>query len=132
MMKKFLGQLFVGLLLLVVLSSCATTGDQVIPWRKATVTSFELTVDVVTQAKEGADYLLSINAITAAQHVQVMVVYGQAKSAISTAGRLLKTAIALEDAVKREAVLAEYDSLLAQIKADLQEIYRLIKSFQKK
>ncbi len=114
------------LLVLVLLSACASG----IAWRKSAVTSYELAGIGLGHSVETANYLLSINAITAEQHLKFMALYGKAKSAYITAGNALITASATDDTIKRDALLEEYDKLLNSYKDLAYEVYALVKQFQ--
>jgi len=116
------------LMILVLLSACATG----VAWRKGAVTSYELAGIGLAHAYDTANYLLSINAITAEQHVKFMAIYAKAKGAYLVAGNALIAASATEDADARDALLVEYEKLLQTYKDLAYEVYALVKQFQMK
>jgi len=116
------------LLVLVLLSACASQT----PWRKATVTSYEVGAIGLAEVKYDADYLLSMDLITAAQHSQVIGLYDKAKAAYITAGGVLKAAVNVDDIIKRDALLEEYDKIITDFKQLAYEINALVAQLRKR
>jgi len=121
-----LGRFVPVLVLLMFVAACATA-----PWRKATVTGYETAGVVIAHVKETADHLLSVDAITAAEHAKIITVYELAKSTYVTAGNILTAASATTDSIKRDTLLEDYGKRLTEYHALAYEVYRLIMEFQK-
>ncbi len=122
-------KIFIGfvMVLLVGLMGCSTDT----PWRKATVTTFELVGIGVGGARDTAEVLKAQGLITNAQFLKIKDVYNKAVSAYTAAGNALKLAGKAESAAKRDALLAEYDKLLADFRVLAYQLYDLVKGFKK-
>ncbi len=112
-------------LLIVVLMICVACASN-IPWRKATVTTFELVGATAEQTRPVAETLYAGKVISEADLAKVKKIYNDAVVIYAKAGAALKLAGQTEDAVKRDALLAEYEKLLAEFKTQSLEIYKLI------
>ena len=126
-MKRKILLALVSLVLLTSLMGCATDT----PWRKATVTTFELVGITQETSKSTTESLRAQNLITDEQLGKVKVIYNKARLAYLAAGNALKLAGKAESAVNRDQLLAEYDKLLTEFRALAYQIYDLIKGFQK-
>lgn len=126
-MKRKVLVLSLAIIILASLSACQSTT----PWRKAAVTTYELTGITIEQSKTTAEALKAQNLITDAQLIKIKDVYGKARLAFIAAGNALKAAGQTEDAAKRDALLAEYDKLLLNFKNLAYELIALVNQFKK-
>lgn len=123
-------KVFVGLLAMVLLMGligCATDT----PWRKATVSTFELVGIGVEAGRDTAQAMKAQNLITDAQLLKIKDAYNKASKAYAAAGNALKLAGRAESAARRDALLTEYDKLLTDFKALAYQVYDLVKGFKK-
>lgn len=126
MKKQFL---LIGLALLLLASVSACTTDT--PWRKMTVTTYELTGITIDHSRSTAEALKAQNLITDAQFTNIKAIYNKAQAVFVAAGNTLKLAGKAEDSAKRDALLAEYDKLLADFKKLAYELMALVNQFKK-
>jgi len=127
-MRKFKSiSIFTCLLLLVFCLGCASET----PWRKATVTTYELLGVGVGATKDIAVSLKAQNLITDEQLLKIKDVYNKARNSYVAAGNALKLAGKAESAISRDQLLVEYDKLLTDFRNLSLELYNLINSFKK-
>ena len=116
-------QVFViSIILCFLLAGCANNA----PWRKATVTTFELVGSTIEQTRPTAEVLYANKIISDAKLAQIKEIYNRAIDFYEKAGRALKLAGQTEDAIKRNAELALYEQLLGEFKNLSLEIHKLI------
>lgn len=123
-------KVFVGLamvLLLIGLVGCATDT----PWRKATVTTYELLGVGVGATKDTAESLKAQNLITDEQLSKIKDVYNKARNVYLAAGNSLKLAGKAESAASRDKLLEEYGKLLVDFRNLAYQLYDLVKGFKK-
>ena len=113
------------ILISIILLACLSCANQT-PWRKATVTTFELVGATVEQTKPTIEVLYANKAINEAKLAQIKEIYNKAVDIYGKAGRALKLAGQAEDVIKRDALLSEYEKLLTNFKALSLEIHKLI------
>lgn len=126
-MKRKILPILMAMVLLVGLSACASD----VPWRKATVTTFELAGVGVGATKDTAEILRAQNLITDAQLLKIKDIYNKARDAYSKAGEALKLAGRVASATERDASLTEYSKFLADFATLSYQLYDLIKGFKK-
>jgi len=126
-MRRKASLFLVMVVILMIVTACAS--DQ--PWRKAAVTTYELTGITIEQSRITAEALYAQKLITDAQLVKIKDAYNKARSAFIAAGSALKVAGKAEDAAKRDALLVEYDKLLSQFKGLAYELITLVNQFKK-
>jgi len=119
--------MFLALIVLVGLSACASDT----PWRKATVTSYELVGVGIGATKDTAEALQAQNLISAEQISKIKDAYNKARNVYVAAGNALKLAGKAESAASRDVLLAEYDKLLTDFRALAYQLYDLVKGFKK-
>ncbi len=120
-MKRKILPIFIVIVLLACVSCVSQT-----PWRKATVTTFELVGATIEQTKPTVEVLYANKAISDAKLAQIKEIYNRAVDFYEKAGRALKLAGQTEDAIKRNAELALYEQLLGEFKKLSLEIHKLI------
>ncbi len=113
------------ILIVIVLLSCVSCASNA-PWRKATVTTFELVGATVEQTKPTVEVLYANKSLNDAKLAQIKEIYNKAIVIYGKAGQALKLAGQTEDVIKRDALLSEYEKLLAEFKSLSLEIYKLI------
>ena len=111
--------------IVIVLLACFSCASQT-PWRKATVTTFELVGSTLEQTRPTAEMLYRNKIIDDAKLAKIKGLYNSAVDFYEKAGRALKLAGQTEDAIKRDAELALYELLLKEFKFLSLEIYKLI------
>ncbi len=111
-----------SIVLCFLLAGCANNA----PWRKATVTTFELVGATIEQTKPTVEVLYANKAISDAKLAQIKEIYNRAVDFYEKAGKALKLAGQTEDAIKRDAHLALYEQLLGEFKKLSLEIHKLI------
>lgn len=128
-MRRRIGLFMVMVILLsmVVLVGCASDT----PWRKATVTTYELVGVGIGAGKDTAEALKAQNLITDEQVGKIKVAYNKAREVYIAAGNTLKLAGQTVDATKRDALLVEYDKLLINFRALAYQLYDLLKGVKK-
>ena len=126
-MKRKVLVVLLGMVLLAGLIGCASET----PWRKATVTTYELLGIGIGATKDTAESLKAQNLITDEQVAKIKDVYNKTRSAYVAAGNTLKLAGKAESAVSRDSLLAEYDKLLADFRTLAYQLYDLMKGFKK-
>ncbi len=112
----------ISIILCFLLAGCASNA----PWRKATVTTFELVGATIEQIKPTVEVLYANKAISDAKLAQIKEIYNKAVIIYGKAGRALKLAGQTEDVIKRDALLSEYEKLLTEFKSLSLEIHKLI------
>ena len=127
MMKRRISLFLVMVVMMAMVVSCASDT----PWRKAAVTTYELTGITIEHSKSTAEALKAQGLITDAQLVKIKDAYNKARSVFIVAGNALKAAGKAEDAAKRDALLAEYDKLLVDFKDLAYELIVLVNQFKK-
>ena len=113
------------ILIIIILFASLSCASQT-PWRKATVTTFELVGASIEQTKPTVEVLHANKAISDAKLAQIKEIYNRAVDFYEKAGRALKLAGQTEDAIKRNAHLALYEQLLKEFKKLSIEIHTLI------
>ena len=116
------------LLIVFLLAACASET----PWRKVTVTTFELTGLTIEHAKDTTLALRDQGLVTPEQVAKIRDVYNKAKAAHTAAGNALKLASAANSAISRDQFLAEYEKLLADFRKLAYEILALVDEITKK
>ena len=111
-----------SIILCFLLAGCANNA----PWRKATVTTFELVGGTVEQTKPIVEVLYANKVINDAKLAQIKEIYNKAIIIYGKAGQALKLAGQAEDVIKRNALLSEYEKLLIEFKNLSLEIHKLI------
>jgi hypothetical protein len=124
--RKIVPIVFVSILFLSLLSCASDT-----PWRKASVTTYELTGTIIEHSKQTAEALKAQNLITDEQLAKIKGIYNKARDVYIAAGNSLKLAGKAESAAKRDQLLAEYDKLLADFKKLAYELADLVNKFKK-
>ncbi len=112
----------ISIILCFLLAGCASNT----PWRKATVTTFELVGATAEQTRPTAEVLYANKIINEAKLAKIKELYNSAVDFYEKAGRALKLAGQTEDAIKRNAELALYEQLLGEFKRLSLEIHKLI------
>ncbi len=125
MKRKALPILFIFMLL--VCFACASET----PWRKATVSTYELTGQGISISRETAVILRANNVITDVQLENVKGLYNKAREVYIVMGETLKAAGRAESIAQRKAILLEYDKLLVDFKNISLQIITLVQSFKK-
>jgi len=116
-------QVFViSIILCFLLAGCASNA----PWRKATVTTFELLGTTAEQIRPTVEVLYANKVISDAKLAQIKEIYNRAIIIYGKAGQALKLAGQTEDIIKRNALLSEYEKLLLEFKNQSVEIHKLI------
>jgi len=116
---------FVPILIIVLLIAACSTST---PWRKASVTTFELSGEALVLAYKTAGILLENGKITAVQHQEFLVAYGKAKAAYVVAGKALKAASAANTPTSVE----NFNMKLDVYKSALTAVDNMIIKFQAK
>jgi uncharacterized membrane protein len=124
---RFIIPLLLAVVLLAGLFGCATDT----PWRKATVTTYELLGVGIVATKDTTELLKAKNVITDAQLLKIKDVYNKTRDAYAAAGKALKLAGQAASVASRDASLAEYAKLLADFNTLSTQLYDLIKGFKK-
>ena len=111
-----------SIILCFLLAGCANNA----PWRKATVTTFELIGSTLEQTRPTTEMLYRNKIINDAKLAKIKELYNRAVDFYEKAGKALKLAGQTEDAIKRNAHLALYEQLLGEFKKLSLEIHKLI------
>jgi hypothetical protein len=122
-------KLFPVLLIVMLMLSLSCAYDKV--WRNAAVTTYEIAGDGLTVAKDTAIVLNGQKVLSDAQLQRAKNIYDQARKIYIAMGETLKLAGKTEDAVKKNELLAQYDSLLQRFKVLSIDIYALVKDIKK-
>ncbi len=112
----------ISIILCFLLAGCASDTA----WRKATVTTYELVGATIEQTRPTAEGLDANKVISDATLAKIKDFYNRAIIIYGKAGKALKLAGQTEDVIKRDALLSEYEKLLAEFKSLSLEIYKLI------
>ena len=126
-MKRQIKLFLVMVVMMAMVVSCASDT----PWRKATVTTYELVGVGVGANRDIAEALKAQNLITDEQLGKIKVAYNKAQAVYVAAGKALKLAGKAASASDRDVLLAEYDKLLAEFRTLAYQVYDLIKGFKK-
>ncbi len=117
----------VMVVMMAMVGACASDA----PWRKATVTTYELVGVGVGATKDTAEALKAQGLLTDEQLGKIKVAYNKAQAVYVAAGKALKLAGKTASAADRDVLLAEYDKLLTEFRTLAYQIYDLIKGFKK-
>ena len=109
------------------LAGCASD----MPWRKATVTTFELSGIGIAHIKETAEHLRDVGAIDDAKVAEIKAIYNEAERAHEAAGDALDAAIDTKDAIERDILLEKFDELLTKFKNLAYKVVGLINDIRK-
>ena len=112
----------ISIILCFLLAGCASNT----PWRKATVTTFELVGATIEQTRPTTEMLYRNKLIDDTKLAKIKALYNSAVDFYEKAGRALKLAGQTEDTIKRNAELALYEQLLGEFKKLSLEIHKLI------
>ena len=123
--KLFL--IMVVLMSLMVLIGCASET----PWRKATVTTYELLGMGIGAGKDTAESLKVQNLITDQQFLAIKNAYNKSREVFIAAGNTLKLAGQTQSAISRDTLLVEYDKLLMNFRTLSYQLYELLKNVKK-
>ena len=126
-MKRQIKLFLVMVVMMAMVVSCASDT----PWRKATVTTFELVGVGVGATRDTAEALKAQNLITDEQLGKIKVAYNKARNVYEAAGKALKLAGKAVSASERDVLLTEYDKLLTEFGTLAYQVYDLIKGFKK-
>ena len=126
-MKRKISLFLVMVVMMAMVVSC--TSDT--PWRKATVTTYELVGIGVGANRDIAEALKAQGLITDEQLGKIKIAYNKAQAVYVAAGRALKLAGKAASASDRDVLLTEYDKLLAEFRTLAYQVYDLIKGFKK-
>jgi hypothetical protein len=119
-------KLLVPIILILFVMACASDT----PWRRATVSTFELAGDAVAISKDTTIVLYSQHILTDVQLAKAKDLYNKAQKIYVTMGDILKAAGRTESAVERDQLLSQYNSLLADFKSISNEIFQLVNSLK--
>ncbi len=120
-------KLFMVMLILLSLVGCASET----PWRKATVTTYELLGMGIGAGKDTAESLKAQNLITDQQLLAIKNAYNKSREAFVAAGNTLKLAGQVQSAISRDSLLVEYDKLLMDFRTLSYQLYELLKNVKK-
>ncbi len=118
--------ILISIVLLVCLSCTTDT-----PWRKATVSTYELLGAGIGATRDTAEILRTQNVITDVQLAKIKDTYNKARGAYVAAGNALKLAGQVASASERDVLLAEYSKLLSNFAVLSVQLYDLVKGLKK-
>jgi hypothetical protein len=130
-MRKGRGSTIFGMLLCLMICFSLVSCASDIPWRKATVATFELVGVGVGATRDTAEALRVKNVISEDQILKIKDIYNKAQKSYAAAGNALKLAGRVVSTTERDASLAEYVKLLSDFKTLTIQLYDLIKGFKK-
>ena len=122
-MKRKISLFLVVAVMMAMVVSCASDT----PWRKATVTTYELVGVGIGATRDTAEGLKAQNLITDEQIGKIKVADNKAQAVYVAAGNALKLAGKAKSASDRDVLLTEYDKLLAEFRTLAYQVYDLIK-----